>query len=99
MASETAEPVDETNQEEALSANPTLAETEDSVASDDVPVSPNDHPAAESKGRNFQDEPSGESEAKIDERTEHGEVPPQEAPTDGSLDPRARPGIRSRKRS
>lgn len=71
VASESAEPVEETNQEEALLARATPAETEDSVASDDVPVSPNDHPAAESEGSNVQDGLLGEAAAEPNNDTEN----------------------------
>ena len=86
VAPKAAEQLERTDREEAPPAKATPAETEDSVASDDVPASPHD-PPAESQGSKVQDARSGEARAKPDEDTEYGEVPSQEAPPDESPDP------------
>jgi predicted ABC-type ATPase len=73
VASESAEPLDGTNQEEAPSAEATPTETEDSASSDDAPVSPNDHFAAQSEDSNVQGELPGEAAAEPDNDTGYGD--------------------------
>jgi predicted ABC-type ATPase len=79
--------VDRTNQEEALPAKETPAETEDSAESDDIPASPHDHPPAESEDSNTQEELPGAAGSKPNPHTEYGEVSPQETPPGKTADP------------